>query len=393
LFALALFSPSLSSHKSLSAGSSLIALAALVALLYYGRDFFIALIVSALSAFILDPAVVAVMKLRLPRPAATGIVIGIAFIAVYLLSAMAWSQVLILAEDLPTYTSRLNELWDKANERLDALEKQSIDAIVPSKLRQHEEQIQQKPQEAMKARRRRAGLPVQPAQPAVPPSIQEVRIRSDPKPAIASLYSYISGYFHALLMLSFIPFLVYFMLSWRDHIRKSVLQLFQSEHKYTVGKSWSGIGDSTRAYVLGNFLLWICLSSVSAVAFFFLGVPYWPLVGPLSGLFSLVPYAGLPLSIVPPVAAALAIPNQFKIVVTLAVVTALLHVVAMNFLYAKIIGRRVRLNPLVVTIALMFWGSIWGGIGLILAIPITAAFKTICDNVEALEAYGKLLGD
>jgi predicted PurR-regulated permease PerM len=393
LFALALFSPSLPYHKSLSVGSSLIALAALVALLYYGRDFFIALIVSALCAFILDPAVLAVMKLRLPRPAATGIVIGIAFIAVYLLSAMAWSQVLILAEDLPTYTSRLSELWDKANQRLDALEKQSIDAIVPSKLRQQEEQIQQKPQEAMKARRRRAGLPVQPAQPAVQPTVQEVRIHTDPKPAIASLYSYVSGYFHALLMLSFIPFLVYFMLSWRDHIRKSILQLFEGDQRYAVGKSWSGIGDSTRAYVLGNFLLWICLSSASALAFFFLGVPYWSLIGPLSGFFSLVPYAGLPLSMMPPVLAAVAVPNQFKIVVTLALVTAVLHVIAMNFLYAKIIGRRVRLNPLVVTIALMFWGSVWGGIGLILAIPITAAVKTICDNVETLEAYGKLLGD
>jgi predicted PurR-regulated permease PerM len=392
LFALELFSPPLPSHKLLSVGTSLIALAALVALLYYGRDFFVALMVSALCAFILDPAVVAVMKLRLPRPAATGIVIGIALVAVYLLSAMAWRQLSILAEDLPTYVSRLNELWDKANQQLDAVEKQSIDAIVPSRLRQQEEQIQQKPQEALKARRRRAGLPVQPA-PPVPPAVQEVRIHADPKPVIATLYTYISGYFHALLMVSFIPFLVYFMLSWRDHIRKSVLRLFQGDQQYAVGKSWSGIGDSTRAYVLGNFLLWMCLSSASAIAFFFLGVPYWPLIGPLSGFFSLVPYVGLPLSMVPPVLAALAVPNQFKIVVTLALITAGLHVIAMNFLYAKIIGRRVRLNPLVVTIALMFWGSVWGAVGLILAIPITAALKTVCDNVESLEGYGRLLGD
>jgi predicted PurR-regulated permease PerM len=183
------------------------------------------------------------------------------------------------------------------------------------------------------------------------------------------------------------------MLSWRDHIRTSVLRLFQGDQRYAVGKSWSGIGDSTRAYVLGNFLLWICLSSASAITFFFLGVPYWPLIGPLSGFFSLVPYAGLPLSIVPPVLAGLAVTNEFKIVVTVALVTALLHVIAMNFLYAKIIGKRVKLNPLVVTIALMFWGSVWGGVGLILAIPITAALKTVCDNVEPLEAYGKLLGD
>ncbi len=64
--------------------------------------------------------------------------------------------------------------------------------------------------------------------------------------------------------------------------------------------------------------------------------------------------------------------------------------IAMNFLYAKIVGRRVRLNPLAVTVSLMFWGSIWGGIGLILAVPVMAAVKAICDNVESLEPYGRL---
>jgi predicted PurR-regulated permease PerM len=41
----------------------------------------------------------------------------------------------------------------------------------------------------------------------------------------------------------------------------------------------------------------------------------------------------------------------------------------------------------------MFWGMLWGGIGLVLAIPLTAAIKAVCDNVAGFEAYGKLLGD
>jgi predicted PurR-regulated permease PerM len=194
-------------------------------------------------------------------------------------------------------------------------------------------------------------------------------------------------------MASFVPFLVYFMLSWRDHISRAFQLLFTGEERYAAGKSWSGIGDSTRAYVLGSFLLWVFLSSVSAVAFFLLGVPYWPLIGPISAFFSLVPYVGLPLSVLPPVLAALAIPNRFKIVLTVALITAALHLIAMNFLYAKIIGRRVRLNPFMVTVALMFWGLLWGAVGLVLAIPITAGIKAVCDNVESLEPYSRILGD
>lgn len=374
-------------------GTGLIASAALIALLYFGRDFFVTLIVSIMLAILLDPAVLLVMKLRLPRAAATGIVTVLALIAVYLVAFLLWSQVSTIREDLPTYTSRLSQLFDRANESVDSFEKKTIDMVVPKTLRDQEQQIQQRPQQAMKARRRRSSPSATPPAPTAPPAIQEVRIHAEPKPVLTTLYGYVSGYFHVLVMASFIPFLVYFMLSWRDHITNSVLRLFESDDRFAVGRSWSGIGDSTRAYVLGNFLLWVFLSSISAMTFFFLGVPYWLIVGPLSALLSLVPYAGLALSALPPVVAALAVPNKFKVILTLALITVALHLIAMNFLYAKIIGRRVRLNPLVVTLALMFWGLLWGGIGLVLAIPITAAVKAVCDNVEALEPYGRILGD
>ncbi len=372
-------------------GRTLIAIAALVSLLYFGRDFFVTLIISAVFAFILDPAVLLVMKLRVPRAAATAVVIGVALVAVYLLGAMAWAQIATIKQDLPTYSSRVGEIVDAVNARVDDIEKKTLDLMLPKNMLQQQQQIQQKPQEAQKARRRRSGLV--PAAPPQPPPIQEVHIHTEPRPFITTAYGYVSGYLHTLVMASFVPFLVYFMLSWRDHINRTFLLLFAGENRYIVGKSWSHIGDSTRAFVLGNFLLWVFLSCVSSLVFFLLGLPYWPLIGLLSGFFSLVPYVGLPLSLVPPVLAALAIPNKFKIVATAAAITAVLHIVAMNFLYAKIIGRRVRLNPLVVTIAMMFWGLLWGAVGLVLAIPMTAAIKAVCDNVESLVPLGRLLGE
>jgi len=389
---LALLSPTQTYSKLVGIRSSLVATAALIALLYYGQDFFVTLIISAVFAFILDPAVLVAMKLRIPRPAATALVLAIALVACYIITAVAWSQLSRLKEDLPTYASRVSELLNATSGRLDQFQKQTVEMVVPKTLRQQDQQIEQKPQQAMQARRRRSKQ-AEPVAPLSPPTIQEVRIHTDPKPFITTIYAVSSQYFHRLFLLSFVPFLVYFMLSWRDHVSKSVIRLFHGEDRYIVGKSWSGIGDATRAYVLGNFLLWVLLSVASALAFLFLGVPYWPLVGLISAFFSLVPYVGLPLAVLPPVLAAVAIPNRFKIIVLVAAVTAGLHLVTMNFLYPKIIGRRVRLNPLVVTIALMFWGLLWGGVGLILAVPITAAVKAVCDNVEALEPYGRLLGD
>jgi predicted PurR-regulated permease PerM len=387
---LPILSPAIPTSKSVQLGVTVIAVASLIALLYFGRDFFVTLIISAVFAFILDPVVQLVMKLGLPRTASTLIVIGITATLVYVLGLVAWTQWLSIRDDLPTYSSRVTELLDKANDTLDDFEKKTIATVVPQNLRQQEAQIQQRPQEALKARRRKAGLdPL----PVLPPAIQEVRIHTDPKPLLSTVFLYASSYFHTFVMASFVPFLVYFMLSWRDHISETFLGLFKGEHRYVVDRSWLAIGEATRAYVLGNFFLWVFVGSISAIAFFFLRVPYWPLIGPLSGFLSLVPYVGLPMSVIPPVLAALAIPNKFKIVVTVLIFTASLHVLAMNFLYPKVIGKRVRLNPLAVTVAVMFWGLLWGGVGLVLAVPLVAAMKAVFDNIEPLQGFGRMLGD
>jgi predicted PurR-regulated permease PerM len=68
-----------------------------------------------------------------------------------------------------------------------------------------------------------------------------------------------------------------------------------------------------------------------------------------------------------------------------------LDMFAVNVLFPKVIGKRLQLNPLVVTIALLVWGWLWGAMRLILAIPITGAMKIIFDHVESLCPFGRWL--
>jgi len=70
-----------------------------------------------------------------------------------------------------------------------------------------------------------------------------------------------------------------------------------------------------------------------------------------------------------------------------------LHLVTMNVLYPRVIGRRLRLNPLAVALSLLFWAWIWGAVGLILAVPLVGAAKIACDYVGPLQGLGEWLGD
>ena len=101
----------------------------------------------------------------------------------------------------------------------------------------------------------------------------------------------------------------------------------------------------------------------------------------------------MPVAAVPPVLAALAGGDHSSVILFAFLVVLVLHLTAMNVLYPKIVGARVHLNPLVVTFSLMFWGFLWDAAGLLLAIPITAGIKAVCDNVAGLRPYGRFLGD
>jgi predicted PurR-regulated permease PerM len=354
-----------------------------IAILYFGRVFFITAMTAVILAFILEPFVTVLMRLRLPRSVASFVVCSMALLFLYVIGLGAYAQLTGLYDDLPKYGQRIGDIVDGVQQKIQGMESQTYHMLVPTRQRLEEEERQRQAKKSKSAK----APPVTIAAP--PPSISQ-----QPPESVISEYitSRLRSFYQILLMASFVPFLVYFMLSWRDHINRSFLQLFHGEARVVAARSLQGIAEMVRAFVVGNFLLGLLLAVVSSAMFWLIRLPYAFLVGPLSGLLSLVPYVGLPLAMMPPLFAALG-PNQVPVYALVVVSVATLHLFALNLLYPKIVGSRVHLNPLVVTMSLMFWGFLWDGPGLLLAIPLTAGLKAVCDNVKELRPIGKFLGD
>lgn len=362
-----------------------------VAVLYFGRVFFITSITAVIIAFILEPFVALLMRARFPRGLAAFVVCTVALAFLYVIGLGAYSQLAAIYNDLPKYGQRIGDIVDAIQQRITAAEEQTYRMVVPARQRREEEDRLHAQQQAM-AKAGKRSRTQQPQPPPQPPGIQEVRIHPDTTPVGEFISARLSSFYQVMLMVSFVPFLVYFMLSWRDHINRSFLQFFHGEDRLVAARSLQGIAGMVRAFVVGNFLLGLLLALLSSVLFWYLHLPYPLLVGPLSGFLSLVPYVGLPMAMLPPLFAALAV-NVFSIYVLVVISVAVMHLIALNLLYPKIVGSRVHLNPLVVTFSLMLWGFLWDGAGLLLAIPLTAGLKAVCDNVKELRPIGKFLGD
>ncbi len=351
--------------------------------LYYGRVLLITSITAVIISFLLDPFVNLLLRCRFPRSMAALVVCLVAALILYAVGVALYIQASGLIEQLPQITQRAAAMVDESRAKVERIEADTYKLI-------SRQPPPPPPASKSAVRKKTSGLtPAQNAQPV----IQEVRIHQDSNPIADFLYPRLASLYEFLLMASFVPFLVYFLLSWGGHVNRAFLQFFSGEDRVIASKSLQGIGEMVRAFVVGNSLLGLMLAIASTVGFWAIGVPFPLLAGPLSGFLSLIPYVGLPLALLPPVLAVLSTGGTVSGIVIVLILVGSLHLVALNLLYPKIVGARVHLNPLVVTFALMFWSFLWDASGLLLAIPMTAALKAVCDNVRGLRPIGRFLGD
>ncbi|MGB2696960.1 MAG: AI-2E family transporter [Candidatus Zixiibacteriota bacterium] len=189
-----------------------------------------------------------------------------------------------------------------------------------------------------------------------------------------------------------IVFLTFFMLSDQRIIKRKLVTAFGKSEMGVAENIISKINEQIRNYLLTKFLVSAALGVVLTIWFLIIGVNYAYIWGPLAGMLNLVPYIGPFIGLFPPLIVSAI---QFKAIMP--VVWVLIAYVGTqsiegNYITPRLIGERVNLSPLAVLAAVMYWTWLWGAIGIILAIPITAAIKIICDHIDSLRPIGVILG-
>ena len=337
----------------------IVALGIVLTICYYARLPLVVICASALIAFILEPLVEMLERIRVPRSVGAIISILVLLAALWGVTYLSYQHALSFAEEVPKYSSVIKKTFGKYRKHAETLQKVT-DSVAPT------------------TAENKKAVPV-------------VVTKSD-----TGVTAWVRDNFgtvsEILLTTTFIPFLTYFMLTWSEHLRRSTVRLFNDEHRRAAYKTLGKISQMMRAFIIGNFYIAIFIAACSVAAFGLLGLPYFYFTGVISGFLSIVPYLGVLLAIVPPLATTVSDLSVAHIVTILCVVFGL-HLFAMNVLYPKVLGKRLQLNPLVVTLALLIWGWIWGAMGLILAVPIAAATKIVCDNVEQLRPIGDWMGE
>ena len=148
----------------------------------------------------------------------------------------------------------------------------------------------------------------------------------------------------------------------------------------------------SQQYLKGILLDVLILSILNAIGFLALGLKYALLFAVLAAFLNIVPYIGVLVGSIFPVAIALLTKDSLWYAVGTAGVCIVVQFLDNNFITPKVVGSSVSINPLAATLALLLGAKVWGIVGMILSIPVTGMFKVMFDQMETLKPYGFLLG-
>jgi predicted PurR-regulated permease PerM len=130
--------------------------------------------------------------------------------------------------------------------------------------------------------------------------------------------------------------------------------------------------------------------TVIGIGMAFVGMPNPVLWGVLATLVNYVPYLGAMFCIACLTVVSLVTFQSFAHALLAPAIYIFVNV-SDNFIAPMVIGKRMVLNPLIVFLAVLFWGWIWGIVGVLIAVPITMAFKIFCDHFKMLAPIGEML--
>jgi predicted PurR-regulated permease PerM len=188
--------------------------------------------------------------------------------------------------------------------------------------------------------------------------------------------------------------LVYFLLVAGDSFRRTLIRISGdslTKKKITV-QILDEIDHQVQRYLLVQLVSSVLLGILAWVAFAWIGLDnavFWACVG---GVLHLIPYIG-PTAFV--VITALVAYVQFETLEPVAMIVgitlALVGVIGL-LLVPWLTQRMGRINAVIVFVALLFWGWLWGVWGLLLGVPIVMAIKAVCERVEDLRPISEFLG-
>jgi predicted PurR-regulated permease PerM len=358
--------------------NAVVAATCILGLLHFGREFLEPLALALILSLVIAPLVRMISRTGLGHLPAALMSVLLAAVGIVGISAILASQTVSVTDDLPQYRvaiqsklESVRELTERPFARIEA-ELRAVAPGVPA---------------GRVANRGGAKLASGQAQP-VPVEIRVPQLSAAEN--VTRLFSLISG---PIGEAGLVLVLMVFILLEHESLRDRMVRLTGNAD---VGRTMKALGDATEGvsrFFFSQFLVNLTFGCAIGIVLWTFGVPHAVLFGTLSGLLRFVPYLGAL------VAGALiglfvaAIDSGWTLALSCMATFAALELLVANVVEPKVYGHSSGLSPLAVMVSALFWGVLWGPVGLLLSTPLTLCLVVAGRHVRALAPITILFSD
>lgn len=353
-------------------------------LLYWAQAILIPIALAILLTFLLSPVVIRLQRAGLPKLIAVPLVVGASLAIVAGIAWLIGAQMIQLADELP---KRQEQIVDNVGRLAESLKSEETDGDKRS-LSTLVGRIREKIEEKTASEEPESGgtflgigpIPVQIAEP--------------PENAIPdSLGTYLAMAAEPVGTVGLAIVLVLFMLLKREDLRNRIVTLSGRANLAVTTKALDEAGQRIARYLLMQFVINVTYGLAVALGLFALRVEYAALWGVTAAVLRYIPYLGPWIAGTLPLIYSLLTSQGWGQPLGVLALIIVLELLSNNVMEPLLYGRGVGVSEVAVILSAVFWGWLWGPVGLVLATPLTACLVVAGRYVPAMSIFHRILGD
>lgn len=186
---------------------------------------------------------------------------------------------------------------------------------------------------------------------------------------------------------------VFYFLAYKDPIRKVILLQFSSTNREGGARVLVEIQQAVSKYLSGLLIVILILAVLNSLGLWLIGVGYPIFFGIVAAVMVIIPYFGTTIGgLIPFLYSAATFEHWWQPLAVIGMYAGVQQIEG-NFITPNIVGSSVKINFFVAFVSLFIGGVLWGLSGIVLALPLAAIIKIICDAVDILKPVGFLMSN
>lgn len=323
---------------------------------YFASSILIPVVLAFFLAILLDPVVQALQNRGIKRALSVPLIVGAALASTAVIGWLGYRATWALADEVPHYAQKVRAFLSHLGEQ---------------------------------ARLWRTASEALHVAPAADPMVTRVQV-VDPFPTWTGFLLRGMGTVFGIVSLGLlVPLLVtYFLLEKSDLLES--FNAIAGPYCY-LPKLNQEFPRMIRALITSNLAALAVLCFLQATVFYAIGLEHALPLAMIASLFNLIPIAGPPLAMVFPLAQCLNQSDNWPLYLLVAGSIEALHFFVANVVIPRFVGSRINVSSSALIIGLLFWGWLWGAMGFLMAIPLTAAMKIVLESNRGTYFLSNLL--